>query len=180
MAREILYFAYGTLQRGFPNHAAFADALGEPLGRYRTVDAYPLVVPRRPACTNPGCRFVHRMCVLLPDRGAGLPVEGELFAVEPFTLERLDLLEHYVAGDEAASTYIRRTVAVAALDGDAAPVEAEVYFVGAADSWRTLLERGGADAVPRYERSLAEGPLKECCRREPGHDGPHDVVDPFS
>lgn len=180
MAREIFYFAYGTLQRGFQNHDAFADELGEPLGHYRTAEPYPLIVPRRAACTNPGCRFVHRMGVLLPDRGAGVPVEGQLFAVEPGTLERLDRLEHYDPGDEAASTYLRRSVAVEPLDGDAAPVEAQVYFVAAADVWRGLLERGGADVVPRYERELAEGPLKDCCTRDPGHDGPHDVIDPFS
>jgi gamma-glutamylcyclotransferase (GGCT)/AIG2-like uncharacterized protein YtfP len=177
MARDVRYFAYGTLQTAFPNHGAFADDLGAGLGRYRTVEPYPLVVPLQSACANPGCRFVHRMCALLPDAGTGLPVEGELFAVDPATIERLDRLESYRADDEAGSAYLRREVRVAPLDQDDEPVDAQVYFVAAVAAWRRLLERGEAEVVARYTKDLAVGPLKECCRREPGHPGPHDVID---
>lgn len=180
MTRELLYFAYGTLQRGFPNYEPFAADLGEPLGRYRTVDPYPLVVPLRLACANPGCRFVHRMCALLPDPGAGVPVEGELFAVAPSAIERLDRLESYLPDDEAASTYLRRRIGVVAIDGDGEPVEAEAFFVAAADAWRRLVEQGEAEIVARYTRELADGPLKPCCRERPGHEGPHDVIDLFA
>jgi gamma-glutamylcyclotransferase (GGCT)/AIG2-like uncharacterized protein YtfP len=50
--RDVRYFAYGTLQQGFSNYERFASNLGVPLGRYRTVEPFPLVVPREPACTN--------------------------------------------------------------------------------------------------------------------------------
>lgn len=166
MGRDVHYFAYGTLQRGFANHEPFARDLGEPLGRFRTVDRYPLVVPREAACTNPGCRFVHRMSALLPDAGEGERVEGELFAIERGALSRLDELE---------SAYVRRRVSVEPVAGGEA-VEAEVYFVQDVAPWRALLGAGLADAVARYELAHAEGPLKQCCVDSPGHDGPHDVV----
>jgi hypothetical protein len=46
VARDLRYFAYGTLQQGFSNYERFAGDLGVPLGRYRTVEPFPLVVPR--------------------------------------------------------------------------------------------------------------------------------------
>jgi gamma-glutamylcyclotransferase (GGCT)/AIG2-like uncharacterized protein YtfP len=173
---RIRYFAYGTLQRGFPNYARFADDLGEPLGRYRTAQPYPLVVPSRAACANPGCRYVHRMGVLLPDAGAGVPVEGELYDVDADALARLDKLESYRDDDEVGSTYLRRRIQVVPVDGGGAPVEAEVYFVADAAPWRALLDRGEADAVPWYKLEYAEGPLKDCCVADPDHAGPHDVI----
>ena len=51
-----------------------------------------------------------------------------------------------------------------------------MYFIAAPAPWRELLERGRADVVSRYTTALAEGPLKECCRRDPSHAGPHDVI----
>jgi gamma-glutamylcyclotransferase (GGCT)/AIG2-like uncharacterized protein YtfP len=176
IAGDIRYFSYGTLQMGFPNYAAYADVLGQPLGRYRTIEPYPLVVPLRPACLNPGCRFVHRMCALLPDAGVGMPVEGELFVVDAAALHRLDRLESYRPHHEAVSAYVRRTISVVSVDAPAEPVTAQVYFAAAAQEWRLMLERGDAEVLPRYSRDLAVGPLKECCLREPDHDGPHDVV----
>jgi gamma-glutamylcyclotransferase (GGCT)/AIG2-like uncharacterized protein YtfP len=166
VGRDVRYFAYGTLQRNFSNYERFAGDLGEPLGRYRTVEPFPLVVPREAACTNPGCGYVHRMGVLLPDAGRGHCVEGELFAIEPGALAALDELE---------SAYVRRRTPVEPLDGGE-PVEAEVYFVADAAPWRALLAAGAAAAVARYERAYADGPLKQCCVRRPGHDGPHDIV----
>lgn len=170
MTRAVRYFAYGTLQRGFANHERYARELGAPLGRYRTVDAFPLVVPRQTACTNPGCRHVHRMGVLLPDAGYGHRVEGELYAIEPDALAALDELE---------SAYVRRRIQVEPLEGGE-EVEADVYFVADADPWRALLAAERADAVARYEREYADGPLKQCCVERPGHDGPHDIVPPAS
>lgn len=166
VARDLRYFAYGTLQQGFSNYERFAGDLGVPLGRYRTVEPFPLVVPREPACTNPGCRYAHRMGVLLPDAGSGRRVEGELFAIEAGALARLDDLE---------SAYVRRPVPVEPLEGGER-VEAEVYFVADAEPWRALLAAGRADAVARYERAYAKGPLKRCCVERPGHEGSHDVV----
>ena len=177
MTRDTFYFAYGTLQRGFANHARFASDLGEPLGRFRTANRYPLVVARRAACSNPGCPFLHRMAVLLPDRGEGLHVEGEVYAVSRGTIDLLDRLESYVAADEAASAHVRRSVRVVPVgEGDSA-VEAQTYFAASSTEWRELLARGEGDLVASYggEVARAEG-LKECCRKDPEHDGPHDVV----
>jgi gamma-glutamylcyclotransferase (GGCT)/AIG2-like uncharacterized protein YtfP len=179
MTRDALFFAYGTLQRGFPNYGPFARDLGEPLGRYRTAEAYPLVVPRRAACANPACRYVHRIGALLQDAGAGVRVEGELFAVTTSALARLDRFESYRADDEAGSAYVRRRIEVAHVEGGD-PVEAEVYFVADGAPFRALLARGEADAVARYELEFARGPLKHCCAVDPNHAGPHDVVDPLS
>lgn len=169
------YFAYGTLKGGFPNHEAFADVLGAPVGEFRTVVPYPLVVPHRPACANPGCRYVHRMGVLLDDAGSGERVEGEVYDVEAVAFDRLDALESYRRGDEAGSTYLRRLVAVEPVEGGD-EVEAHVYFVADAEPWRAMLERREADTLSRYTLDLATGPLKPCCRRDPEHAGPHDVV----
>ena len=74
------YFAYGATQKGFAHHRRFADLLGEPVGRFRTVSAHAVAVPRQAACSNPGCRYVHRMAALV----AGvepLRVEGDLFLI---------------------------------------------------------------------------------------------------
>jgi gamma-glutamylcyclotransferase (GGCT)/AIG2-like uncharacterized protein YtfP len=161
------YFAYGTLQRRFSNYDAFADVLREPRGRFRTVDPYPLVVPRAAACTNPGCRFVHRMAALLPDRGQGERVEGDVYELDEEALSRLDTLE---------TAYERRSVSVERGDER---LEAQVYFVTDAEPWRKLLAAGEADAFARYTPELAEGPLKPCCVASPGHEPPHDVISPF-
>jgi hypothetical protein len=59
----IPYFAYGTTQQGFTHHRRLG--LGEPAGRYRTVAAHAVVVPRRAACSNPGastCTGWRRSC----------------------------------------------------------------------------------------------------------------------
>ena len=163
LARDAHYFTYGTLQRGFPNHEAYADSFGDLLGKFRTVERYPLVVPKRAACANPGCRFVHRMPVLLDLPGEGEHVEGELYALTDETLAQLDQLER---------GYSRRPIRVT---GDE-ELEAHVYFIDDTASWRGLVERGEADVLPRYTLELAAGPLKDCCVRDPSHVGPHDVV----
>ncbi len=179
MAHELRYFAYGTMQEGFPGHRHLAAELGESVGRFRTTVARPLVVVREEACNNPGCRLVHRMCGLLPDEGEGVPVEGDIFAIEPATLERLDDYENYRVDNEANSVYLRRTVSVAPLNGSGDPVEAETYFLAHTGPWRRLLAEDRAEMIGRYTKEMAEGALKECCRRDPGHDGPHDIIDVF-
>ena len=176
-AVPILYFAYGTLQQGFPNHAAHADDLGKPVGRFRTVAAYPLAVTTRPTCTNPGCRVVHHMCALLPDEGVGHHVEGDVYAIGPATLDRLDALEHYLPDDEAASTYVRRPVAVEPVHPPGPELVAETFFIAQPQAWRDLIASGDADLRTRYARDLAVGPLKRCCIRDPTHAGAHDQVD---
>jgi gamma-glutamylcyclotransferase (GGCT)/AIG2-like uncharacterized protein YtfP len=167
----IPYFAYGTTQQGFVHHRALAEVLGEPLARVRTVEAHAVVVPRRPACSNPGCRYVHRMAALVPGL-APLRVEGDLFLIGDDAVAALDRLE-------LAGPYERDRVDVVALDG-AATYTAIAYPAREPERWRALVERGDAEALPAYPRDLAVSEqLKPCCVRAPGHAGHHDVVDPL-
>src|SRR5437867_11073307 len=102
------YFAYGTTQRGFPHHRRFAALLGEPAGRFRTVAPHAIVVPRRAACGNPGCMYVHRMAALVP--GGELHAEGDVFLVGAAALAELDALE-------TRGPYVRARVNVVGFDG---------------------------------------------------------------
>ncbi len=176
---EAHYFTYGTLQAGFPNHRILADILGRAVGRFRTVDRYPLVVPVRPACPNPACRHEHRVPALLPDRGIGFRVEGEVYAVGPAGLARLDSMENYCPEDESRSTYVRRVVPVEPVGGGPG-LACHVYFIADPGPYRDLLRRSAGEAVSRYTRVMAKGRLKPCCRRRPGHPGKHDVSHPVS
>lgn len=73
-------FVYGTLKRGFPNAAGLDGQRF--LGAARTLDAWPLVVG--------GQWFSPSM---LPERGVGHRVAGELWEVDAATLAALDRLE---------------------------------------------------------------------------------------
>ena len=164
------YFAYGTTQSGFAHHRRLAHLLGEPVGRFRTESPHAVVVPRRPACSNPACRFDHRMAMLVAGF-APLRAEGDVFLVSAGALAAIDRLE--------TGPYVRDRVAVAALDGGDA-VTAYAYFARSPARWRALVEAGAADALASYPRELAgDERLKACCRRAPGHEPPHDVTDPL-
>jgi gamma-glutamylcyclotransferase (GGCT)/AIG2-like uncharacterized protein YtfP len=167
----IPYFAYGTTQKGFAHHRRLADLLGEPVARVRTVSAHAIVVPRRAACNNPGCSYVHRMAVLL----AGLEplrAEGDLFLLSQDALAELDRLE-------LAGPYVREPVAVMSLDG-ADSYTAQAYLARDQQRWRALGDRGRADVLSAYPRRLAVAERhKACCVRAPGHPPPHDVIDPL-
>jgi gamma-glutamylcyclotransferase (GGCT)/AIG2-like uncharacterized protein YtfP len=153
------YFAYGTTQQGFPHHRG---RLGAPLRRGR-LDGYAIVVPRAAACSNPGCRLVHRMAALVPWPGAR--AEGDVFAVED--MAELDALE-------LSGPYVRAAVTLD--DGN----EAFAYPAQDPAAWRELVARGRADALRAYTLDLAtDARLKPCCERDPGHPPPHDVLDPF-
>jgi gamma-glutamylcyclotransferase (GGCT)/AIG2-like uncharacterized protein YtfP len=160
------YFAYGTTQRGFPHHRELYDLLGEPVGRFRTVEPYAIVVPRQAACSNPGCRFVHRMAALVP-RDWDVHAEGDVFLVSDEALAALDRLE-------LSGPYTRATI-------DVGEYAAQAYPVRDPERWAGLVRRGQADALAAYPRELATAAtLKPCCQAEPGHAPPHDVVDPLS
>jgi gamma-glutamylcyclotransferase (GGCT)/AIG2-like uncharacterized protein YtfP len=170
--RRHAYFAYGTTQRGFAHHRRLAALLGEPVGRCRTASAHAVVVPRRAACSNPGCPYVHQMAALVPGLEP-LRAEGDLFLVSDAALAELDRLE-----TAAGAPYVRATVAVASPDGER---EAVAYLAREPERWRALVAAGGADALAAYPRDLAgEQALKACCLRAPGHAPPHDVVDPLA
>jgi gamma-glutamylcyclotransferase (GGCT)/AIG2-like uncharacterized protein YtfP len=160
----IPYFAYGTTQQGFPHHRELYDLLGEPVGRFRTAEPYAIVVPHEAACSNPGCRFVHRMAALVPFDG-DLRAEGDVFMVSDAALAALDRLE-------LSGPYTRDTVVV----GDYA---AQAYPVREPGRWIELVRRGRADALAEFPRELADlNTLKPCCEAFAGHPPPHDVVEP--
>jgi hypothetical protein len=134
------------------------------VARVRTVEPYAIVVPHDAACSNPGCRFVHRMAALV--RGNwDVHAEGDVFLIDDEALAALDRLE-------LAGPYTRATIAV----GEYA---AQAYPVREPDRWIELVRRGRADALPAYPRDLADvKTLKSCCEASPGHPPPHDVVEP--
>ena len=173
----VAYFAYGTTQKGFAHHRRLAGLLGEPAARVRTVAAHAVVVPRRAACSNPGCQYVHRMAALVPGFEP-LRVEGDLFFISPEAVAVIDRLETGTAG--SAGPYVREPVAVVTLNGEAAHA-AQAYLAREPARWRALVEAGHADALTTYPRDLAAGETpKDCCVRAPGHAPPHDVVDPLA
>jgi gamma-glutamylcyclotransferase (GGCT)/AIG2-like uncharacterized protein YtfP len=168
------YFAYGTTQKGFAHHRRLAAVLGEPVGRVRTVSAHAVVVPRRAACSNPGCPLVHRMAALVPGFEP-LRVEGDLFLLSDDAVAVIDRLE---TGSEAP--YVRERIAVVSTDG-AGTQTALAYVARDPGRWRALVELGEAEALSKYPRDLAASTWpKDCCVRSPGHSPPHDVVDPLA
>jgi gamma-glutamylcyclotransferase (GGCT)/AIG2-like uncharacterized protein YtfP len=175
---ELRYFAYGTLQRGFPNWEDLSGRLGEPVGRFLTVEPHGLVVPTEAGCGNPGCGLLHRMAALLPGID-GIQVEGDLFAIDTATLAAIDRLENYDERREAPGLYVRTEIRVAPLAGGPAQ-QAIAHRVRDPAPWQALVRSGRAELMSRYERRLAGASPKQCCIRNPGHTGPHDVTDPFA
>ena len=143
MAREIHYFAYGTLQRGLSNYADLTDVLGEPLGRFRTAADFAVVVPDRPGCSNPGCNLLHRMATLVPDLD-DLRVEGDVYAIDANGLCVIDRLENYDS-EQASGPYARREIEVVSVVGQAR-LTAQAYVVREPDRWRALVDAGRASA----------------------------------
>ena len=161
------YFAYGTTQAGFTHHRRLG--LGEPVGRFVTVEAHAVVVPHRAACNNPGCEYVHRMAALVP--GLGLRVDGDLFLIGEDAAAAIEALE--------IGAYVRGEVEVAPARGGASR-RARAYLAREPERWRALVQRGEADALASYPRELAAAEArKDCCLRAPGHPPPHDVLSPF-
>ena len=103
-------FVYGTLKRGFPNHVGAMTDLSC-LGRFRTADAFPLVVG--------GAWFSP---YLIDEPGEGHRVFGEVFKVNDEDLEALDRME----GTHLPIGYRRISIAIADADGGA-PFEAWTY-----------------------------------------------------
>ena len=176
MARDIHYFAYGTLQQGLSDHTDVTDVLGEPRGRFRTVDAFAVVVPHERGCANPGCGLLHRMATLVPQVGS-LRVEGDVYLVDADGLRVIDRLESY-DGEDGTGPYVRREVEVVSIDG-CTHLSAQAYLVRDPAPWRALVQLGRADAVSRYTADMATSTPKDCCVRAPGHAGPHDTIDPL-
>jgi gamma-glutamylcyclotransferase (GGCT)/AIG2-like uncharacterized protein YtfP len=174
---ELRYFAYGTLQHGFPNWEELADRLGDPVGRFRTEEPHALVVPTEPGCVNPGCGLLHRMAALVPGV-EGFHVEGDLFTIDRTALAVIDRLENYDEDRERSGPYVRARLRVVSLTGGQLR-DALAYRVRDPGVWRSLAASGKAELLTRYDRGLASATPKRCCIGNPGHDGPHDVLDLF-
>ena len=142
---EILYFAYGSNKRGFSNYKDNADILGDFVGIGVTAHALPLIVPNEPNCNNPNCPYLHRMASLLPIRGQGHRVEGEVFRITPAAVERLDKLEGF--------SYQRETIEVE-IDGRIA--SAVSYFIRHGDGLLDEVAQGRAQCVPRYTLEMGQ------------------------
>ncbi|WP_244520083.1 gamma-glutamylcyclotransferase family protein [Sinorhizobium glycinis] len=81
IATAQLVFVFGTLKKGFPLHRRGLSH-ATCLGLYRTATNYPMLVA--------GPWFAPMMFY---EPGSGLHVSGELYQVDPATLERLDRME---------------------------------------------------------------------------------------
>ncbi|KAL6909582.1 hypothetical protein ACP4OV_001863 [Aristida adscensionis] len=143
--KRTLVFTYGTLKRGFSNHALLQELAAA--GDAAFVGAA-TTAPRLPLVCGP-----YRVPFLLNLPGAGHRVAGELYAVTPRGLHRLDDLEGV-----SRAHYERLPVSVdlAAAEGAAARVDAVAYYAhgGYADElWR----RSGEEGFPEYSHAVAAG-----------------------
>ncbi|XP_010549850.1 PREDICTED: putative gamma-glutamylcyclotransferase At3g02910 [Tarenaya hassleriana] len=159
-ATKTLVFTYGTLKRGFSNHVLMQDLIrsGDASfrGIYRTLDKFPLVC-------GP-----YRVPFLLNLPGSGHRVNGELYAVSPRGLARLDELEGISRGH-----YVRLQIRLAKADrnggvsseeeeeeGEGSPsCVAEAYY--AHESYEEeLWKRNGGRSFVAYTEKEARGYVK--------------------
>ena len=103
-------FVYGTLKRDFPNHDSWMKDY-PCVGRFRTCDAFPLVV---------GGKWFSSYLIAEP--GVGVPVFGEVFELDDRGLEVLDVIE----GTDVPNGYRRISIAVDDAAGSA-PFDAWTY-----------------------------------------------------
>jgi gamma-glutamylaminecyclotransferase len=103
-------FVYGTLKRGFPNHGYMTGAVF--VAEARTADAYPLVVG--------GTWYTP---YLIPEKGEGYRVKGEVWDVPEHMMPALDRLESV----HLPNGYRRKLIPVV-LEGSGESAEAWTYF----------------------------------------------------
>ncbi|MCA0873989.1 gamma-glutamylcyclotransferase [Seohaeicola saemankumensis] len=154
---QYLYFTYGSLKRGFPNHETHADVLSDYLGEAVTRQSMPLIVPKEPFCDNPNCPYLHRMAVLADIKGRGKQVHGEVYRVTASGLRELDKLEGYHGPGSDQNVYLRKKINVV-IDGATEP--AYVYVIADADEYLAKLEDGHSEMLAEYTLDMAQGELK--------------------
>ena len=103
-------FVYGTLKRGFPNHDAGMKDV-RCLGRFRTVEPFPLVVG--------GTWFSP---YLIDEPGKGMRVFGEIFEIDDDGLAKLDCME----GTHLSNGYSRISIGIEGANGSF-PFDAWTY-----------------------------------------------------
>lgn len=152
-----LYFTYGSLKQGFPNHAAHSRILHDFVGPGRTRQPMPLIVPKEPFCDNPNCAYLHRMATLVDQQGMGKQVEGEVYRVTESGLRELDRLEGYHGPDSPDNVYVRKKINVV-VNGVMKP--AYVYVIANADKYLANWRNGTSDVIGEYTLDMAKGELK--------------------
>lgn len=152
-----LYFTYGSLKKGFPNHDAHKDVLGTFVGDARTRQAMPLVVQKEPGCENPNCPYLHRMAALVDIKGRGHQVDGEVYRITASDLHALDKLEGYHGPASTENVYLRKKISV--MVGNDIE-QAYTYVIAQPAAHLAALESGTAETLPRYTREMAQGELK--------------------
>jgi len=155
--KTFLYFTYGSLKKGFPNHDAHADVLDDFVGQAVTRQPMPLVVPKEPFCDNPNCAYLHRMATLVDRKGTGRPIKGEVYRVTSDGLKELDKLEGFHGPGAADNVYVRKRINVL-MDGVKKP--AYVYVIANPEKYLAELESGASELVDEYSIDMATGTLK--------------------
>ena len=150
---EILYFTYGSLKHGFPNHPDFAHVLNDKVGTAITRQAFPLIVPNEPNCENPDCPFLHRLAALVDRKGMGQQVHGEVYRVTESGLLELDQLEGYKGPGHPDNFYDRKSTSVL-LNGKLTTVQ--VYFISDAQAQIDAWQQGGSTSVGEYTLEMAK------------------------
>jgi len=153
----ILYFTYGSLKKGFPNHQDHPEALSDFVGTAVTSEAMPLLVPNEPNCTNPNCRWLHRMPTLVDMPGKGRHVKGEVYRLRESDIKALDALEGFISPGNPGNVYERKAIPVS-MDGQVMNVEAYVI----ADPSLKLEEwkQGKSAAYEEYTQDMSSQDLK--------------------
>ncbi|WP_170356957.1 flavoprotein [Ruegeria arenilitoris] len=155
--KTYLYFTYGSLKKGFPNHDAHADVLDDFVGQAVTRQPMPLIVPKEPFCDNPNCAYLHRMATLVDRKGTGRPIKGEVYRVTSGGLKELDKLEGFHGPGAADNVYVRKRINVL-MDGVKKP--AYVYVIANPEKYLAELESGASELVDEYSIDMATGTLK--------------------
>lgn len=158
-----LYFTYGSLKRGFPNHEDNKDVLKDFVGVATTTQALPLIVQKEPKCDNEDCKYLHRMATLVDKQGEGRHVIGEVYRVTAQGLEKLDKLEGYDRNrPKSENKYVRRKTKVE-VKGRTETVFC--YFIQDPSEYQKSLENNQSEMLSEYTMDMAKGPLKEKYRQ---------------
>ncbi|XP_011084635.1 putative gamma-glutamylcyclotransferase At3g02910 [Sesamum indicum] len=143
VARPALVFTYGTLKQGFSNHILLQDmiATGDAtfLGSCSTLHPFPLVC-------GP-----YRVPFLLNLPGRGQCVSGELYAVSPSAIARMDELEGVTKGH-----YERLPIQI---EIEGRTVSAEAYYAHPSYA-EALWKRNGEEGYNCYTEKVAKGYVK--------------------
>ncbi len=161
--KTYLYFTYGSLKKGFPNHDAHTEVLDDFVGEAITRQRMPLIVPHEPHCDNPNCGFLHRMATLVDQKGRGKAVKGEVYRVSSSGMKELDKLEGYHGPNAPDNVYVRKRINVL-INGVKKP--AYTYVIAHPSKYLDQWEQGTSEVIAEYTLDMATGTPK------PGYQPP--------